>query len=339
MPSEQILDASRDEAPSTTPGDALLVAPPDQAAPTGGGLTNVLLLVGTVAIASGTPTAARLAMRELPAVSAGLVRFSISASLLLITFAIVRLRARTPLTPIARRDYGRFLLAAALCVPINQPCFLLGTQLASATHAALMYGLTPVLVYLLALVLRRSIWSRRMGFATLVAFAGAASLVWDRLQFEMSHSFMIGLLLLFGAVFSWAGYSIVSAPLAQKYGPLRALTIVMVAGVILYTPAWLIDGSRFDLRTISTGALAGFGYITLVTSYANYLIWYATLSRVEINRASIAKNASPLFAVIVAWLILREPMTPWLAIAAVLIVGAIALANWDKLRRRPRPAP
>ena len=74
--------------------------------------------------------------------------------------------------PLARADLPRVLLLGFLVVPINQGFFLFGLAHTTPTHAALLYALTPVIVYLMA----RRLLGEGRALATLagiaIAFAG-----------------------------------------------------------------------------------------------------------------------------------------------------------------------
>ena len=319
------------------------MAPPDPALQRAPSLAAKLGLVSLIVCIAGlTPVAARDAMKEMPPFSTGLVRFAIAAGLLTSTWLAWR-RAESKLArPIGRRDWPLFLLAAALCVPVNQACFLKGVKLANASHAGLFYGLNPVLVYLFTLALGRTRRSVRMGLAAVLAFLGAAAIAWTGLRTEHRLSFFAGDLLLLGAIASWAAYTVAAVPLAARYGALRSVSIVLVAGVVLYTPAYLVDGRELDFAALSWRALGGFAFITLLTGYVNYLLWMVAWARIDVNRLAVATNTAPIISVAAAYFWQHEPLTGGLLVGAALILAAITLANWPRVRalwgaRRPTP--
>ncbi|MFO0839395.1 MAG: DMT family transporter [Phycisphaerae bacterium] len=309
----------------------------------GGALINAALLAGYVLIGGITPVAAKDALSELPAIATGVMRFGIAASLLLLTRLFWRERSEAAVRPIERRDHWRFLLAGLLSVPVNQPCYLLGLHFANASHGGLFYAVNPVLVYLFTVAIGWTRWSTRMIAACVLAFAGTAVIGIDGLHTGGSTRFLVGDALLFCAVSSWAAYSIVIVPLAATYGPIRSLTICMTIGALLYLPAFAIDGGQVDFARLSARALGGFLFISVMTGYLNYVIYFIALTRMEVNRISISANTGPLVAVVAAHYWRDEPISAWLSISLVILVAAITLANWDRIktlagRRRPAPA-
>jgi drug/metabolite transporter (DMT)-like permease len=295
-----------------------------------------ILLVSTVVLFAGlTPVAAKDALLGLPPLSLGFLRFAIAAVLLNLTLHLRRRTAGLRREPVDRADLPRLVLAAVLCVPANQLFFLVGVQWANASHAGLLYALSPVLTYIFTLILGHTAASWRMGLATALAFTGAAVVGLDGLRGSYGRQFLAGDFLLLLAVASWAGYSVTAVPLVRRYGALRSVTLVVTLGAVLYSPALLIDGHRLDFAGAPLRALGGFAFLAIVTSYMNYLLWFVALRRVDINRLSVAVNASPLVAVVAAAVHHGEPITRWLLAAGAIILLAIVMANWDRLRRRP----
>jgi drug/metabolite transporter (DMT)-like permease len=301
-------------------------------------LRQTLLLSVFIILAALTPMCAKLAMSTIPPLTGGFLRFGIAGSLLMLTDRLLR-RGKQSINPIAPSDRWQFLWAALLCVPINQYFFLSGVDLANASHAGLFYALNPVLTFLITVMIGRSRWSGRMALAALLAFLGAGTLGIDTLTAGYGASFFRGDVLLFGAVLTWSMYSIIGAPLAQRYGAVRSAALVMFMGAVLDLPAVWIDGHEFDLAEITWQSWSGFAFITLGTSYLNYMIWFIALKEIDINRVSIAVNSAPLIAVMAAYVFLGEPITGYLSLGGVLILTAITLANWERIFARRKHEP
>lgn len=275
-----------------------------------------------VVLAGLTPVAAKDAIGEMPPLTTGVLRFTLAGLLLALT---ARLAGGAP--PLARRDLPRFVVAALLCVPINQSSYLMGVKLSGAAHAGLFYALNPVLTFGLTVALGQAAFSRRMAAATGLAFCGAAVVGLDGLLGGGMTSLLgDGLLLI--AVVSWAAFTIVVLPLGRRYGLLGTLWIVMLLGAALYSPALFIDGAQLDPWRLSGRALGGFAFIAILTSYVNYIVWFAAARRLDLTRVSVVGNAAPILAVVAAHLWCDEPITPWLALGAILIIAAITLSNW-----------
>jgi len=290
-------------------------------------MLRLAALLGTITLISGlTPIAARLAVEEFPPLTAAWLRFGIAGILLWIT---LRLRGRG--LSFVRHELRILIPLAILCVPVNQLGYLVGIKLANASHAGLLYALTPVVVFWIALAARETTYSRLMLLAALMAAAGAACVIWPS-QGTVGRStsatwMLLGDLLLLLAVCSWSAFAVLSKPLLLRYGSMSTLTAVFLLGTLLQTPLAFIDVDQLDISRITWRGLTGFGFITLITGFINFLLTYLVLARFEATRAMIVINGNFIITIVTEYALYGEPLTPGLVPGSALIVAAI-LIDW-----------
>lgn len=285
----------------------------------------IISLVLMTVIGGLTPIGARMAVAEIPPMFTAWLRFGTAGLLLLVT-----LRARGQSLPFGRKNLGPLLLIALLCVPINQLGFLGGIKRANASHAALLYALTPVLVFWGSVIARKSHYSGIMLISAMLAFAGAACVLYpslrDSLRSESGWSNMlVGDLLLVLAVTSWAAFVIASKSFLREFGALPTLTAVFLLGAALHTPFGINAMMSFDTRGLTWSGVAGFAFITCISSYVGYLLTYAVIAKHDATRAMIVVNAHFLITVLVERIFFKVPLTLYFAGGAFLIVLAIGL--------------
>jgi len=296
-------------------------------------MLRVYLFFSTVTLIAGvTPIAARMATAELPPLTLGFVRFLIAGALLRTTARALDMRI-----PFRREDAGILILLATLCVPINQVGFLVGVKLANASHAAIAYALVPVLVYWISLILKRATLTARLLTASLLAFLGAVITVASTGRFTISLNgpafrMLIGDVLLLSAASSWALFIVFSQPVVKRCGAIQTLTIVFLIGAALDFPLVLADYGLFQLRSfdpmsVTWRGLFGFAFITLVTAYTNYLLWYLVIARYDVTRSSIAVNASFLISVGLEAVLFRLPLSWWVLVGSAVLLTGIALSR------------
>jgi drug/metabolite transporter (DMT)-like permease len=297
---------------------------------------RVYLLLGVVTLIAGlTPIGARMATAELPPLTIAFFRFATAGVLLAVTGKLLGLRCSFP-----KERWPLLFGLAALCVPINQIGFLVGVQRANATHAGIAYALVPVLVYWISFMMRRASLSARLVTASTLAFAGAAAVVLSTGRLAVvdgaaSYRILTGDLLLLSAAITWAMFGILSQPVVRQFGALPTLTMVFLIGAMLQLPLVLADYvwfdlSRLDLLAVTWHGLAGFAYITLITAYVNYLLWYLILARYDVTRTAIVTNASFLITVLVEAAFLGQVLSWWVAAGSVLLLAGIGLATYAK---------
>ncbi len=289
-----------------------------------------LLLVVTL-ISGSTPVAASLATKELPPLTLAPVRFGIAGALLALTIWILRLPWSVP-----RKEWPALLGLAALCVPINQVCYLFGLRLANASHGGIAYAMVPVMVFWVSLSLGRAVLTPRMVWATTLASLGAITVViatetasGGTIQFQAR--FVQGDLLLLCAAASWSVFAVLSQPVVQRLGAIQALAVVFLLGSVMHLPLVALDGLYFDLRSFDLRAVswrgwAGFAFITLITAYTNYLLWYLVVARFDVTRSAVVTNANFLVTVILEALFFAQPVSWWVAAGSAVLLAGIALS-------------
>lgn len=290
-------------------------------------LRLALLLLVVATIAALTPIGARMAVHEFPPLSMAWFRFGTAGALLTLTCKLTGRRLRFD-----RGSRFALVVAALLCVPINQIGFLGGIKLANASHAGLFYALKPVLVFWGMLIATKGRFRWAMFVATLLSFGGAAAMVLPGvLSGSTGTTAKAGMVagdgLLFLAVLSWSAFVVVSQPLVRKFGTLETLTTVFLLGTLAQTPLMLIDVGRLHLTALSGQAWAGFGFVTLVTAYVNYLLWYTVLAKHDITRAAVVVNMHFLLTVVIEHFAFDEPVPPSMLLGCGLTLAGVYLAT------------
>jgi len=281
-----------------------------------------------ILIASGTFLVAKAAVREFPPLTLALLRFLLaSAALWPLT------RWLRPGVRIAAEDRGRVWLLGLLAVPLNQGLFLIGMVWASASHASLLYALTPAFVVLAGALPERRVPSAGAIAGIGLAFLGVLTLMLQRgLRFDR-HS-VAGDAIILTAVVAWALYLVAGRRLIRKYGPLVVTAEALGAGTLMYLPIGLVAARHFDPGAITPGGWMGLLYLAWLTSAVNYVIWYWGLEHIRPHSIALLTNLQPLVTAAMAWALLHEALPAGFALATALVLGGVWLAQ-----ATDRPAP
>ncbi len=283
----------------------------------------ILALVLNQILSSGTHLIAKATLIAIGPLSTALLRFAGASAALLLFQALRPGRER-----IAREDIPKILLLGFLVVPVNQGFFLFGLAQSTASHAALLYALTPVVVFLLARrFLHEGDAAKLAGIAA--AFLGVALIVGDRgLAREMSV--MRGDLFMLIAVFSWSLYTVGSKGLLRRYDPMTLTTWALVAGTVMSLPAALIPGAIPPLRSLTLPVWGGIAYLAIGTSVIAYPLWLYALRHLEASKVAITTNAQPVMTSILSWLIFGDRFGPAFFVGAALILFGV---TWVETRK------
>jgi drug/metabolite transporter (DMT)-like permease len=272
------------------------------------------------ALSAGTYIAGKRALAELSPLDVALARFSLAA--LVHAGVLWRLRVR-----FERRDLPGIAALGVLAVAVNQLLFLGGLALSTPGHAALLYAMTPIFVFLIERLRGRERSTPRKVAGIAIAFGGTVIVLSARgvLGVAGARDVLAGDVLLLGAVITWSLYAVGGKAYAARYGGLAAGAGTLVAGTLLCVP----PGLAFFFHPGKVAAASGWGlaslaYLVLVTSVLAWLIYYWALGRAEASRVAVWSNLQPVLTALLAWAVYGEALTaPFLAGGAMVVAGVL----------------
>jgi drug/metabolite transporter (DMT)-like permease len=282
---------------------------------------HVSLLVVVVLWAGSFSVIKKLLDDSVAAGDIAILRYAIAAP----GFAYILWRARG-LPGLRRADAVR-VAAAGLLVVVGYHMFLnVGTRYATAGVAALVVALAPGLTMLLAfaLGLDRISLLRVVGLA--VAFTGVAIVVALGAGNDLSFESAKGPLIVLGAPLAFALYNVILKPLLGRHDLLALTAATSLVGTVGLTP--FVRRSTFDAVTGAGASDAALLlYLGVLATLLGYILWNAGLKGLGPTRAVTYAYAIPPLAVTFGAIFLDEPVTVWLALGGVLVVGGIATAQ------------
>jgi drug/metabolite transporter (DMT)-like permease len=306
--------------PTSTPLSTATAAEPVHAR---GGVEPgvVVALLLQAAISAGTFLVAKRAVAEVPVGTLMFWRFSLSGAV----FGVLLLFLPGPALP-PRRAVRAALMLGLLAGPLNQGLFLAGLQRSTAAHAALLYALTPIGVYLYSVLRGREAPSARAGLGLLLALAGAMVLLLVHGLGALSGVF-VGDVLILGAVIAWVLYTAEGKAFIGEHGAVRATAWSLIAGALWLFPLapWVL---RLDFILGASVAVKGaILYLALLASVASYLLWYWALGRTDASKVAVFSNLQPVATAVAAWLVLGEPIGWEVAVGGVLVLAGVRLTS------------
>jgi drug/metabolite transporter (DMT)-like permease len=284
-----------------------------------GGVYAALFL--QVVISAGTYLAGKRAMEELPPLTVVMWRFLLSATV----FCLLLAFTPGPKLP-PRSEWRRVLMLGFLAGPLNQVLFFHGLAHSTAAHAALLYGLTPLGVYLLGLVRGQERASSRAVLGILTAFMGVVVLLLGR-GLASARGSLLGDVLILAAVIAWIAYTTEGKPFAAAHGTVRSTAWSMVAAALLLLPVapFVLQPAR--TFSASPSALGSIAYLAVLTSVVAYLIWYYALTKVPASHVGIFSNLQPVLTALAAWLLLGESLHGELILGGALVLIGVRLTQ------------
>jgi drug/metabolite transporter (DMT)-like permease len=284
-----------------------------------------LHVVLMVLFGSTTAPAAKYIVHSLPLPLIPVLRFGLACMCL-----VPLVGMKGGLGRLIRQDGWRLVLAAVLCVPINQGFFLSATKLGLTSHVGLFYATCPLVVLLLAwgFGMERPDFARLTG--VLLSVAGIVVIgIGHYLETSarggtIAHSVVLSDLLLIGAVVSWGGYIAVSKPLVVRHGAMTVLAGTVLTGCLLSAPfAFLELPSLSTLSQVPASAWMALLFLGLVITPLAWAYQNFALRTFDASQVATFSNASPILTVVWGMWLFGEVLTPTLAVGGLMTLGGI----------------
>ena len=299
--------------------------------PTRGAGLSLALLSAAAFGTSGAFAASLLAAGWTP-LAAVTVR-AVVAALVLTLPAVIKLRGRFSLL---RRGAGRMLVYGVAAVAGAQLCYFNAVEHLSVA-VALLLEYSGTLLVVGWLWVRHGHRPRRLTvLGAVVAVAGLA-LVLDLLGNAKLDP--VGVLWGLGAGVGIATYFVLSAgtedplpPLVVAWGGLSVAALVLGSAAAL--GALPVDAPRTQVVLIdaSVSWLVAVLGLSLVAAVVAYLAGIAGARLLGAKVASFVGLSEVLFAVLFAWLLLGQVLTPLQVAGGLLVVAGIGLVHLDEVR-------
>ncbi len=271
----------------------------------------------------GTFVAGRSLVGTVHPVSAAFFRFAIASLLLLaITWhreGLPRLSARQLVVITALGATG--ILAYNLF-------FFNGLTLIGAGRASLIIALNPVFITLASTLIHKEALPARRVFGIMLSITGAIIVITRGQPLSVFDAGIgWGELLIFGCVLSWTLYSVIGKTAMRGLTPLAAVCYSSVAGTLLLLVVAIPHGSFFDGLDYPPAAWLSISYLGMFGTVVGFLWYFQGIQLIGPSRAAVFINFVPVNGVLLATVILGEPLTLSLMTGGVLVVTGSYLAN------------
>lgn len=264
------------------------------------------------------------ALATFPPLGFNALRFALAS-----LFVLVVLRTRGPLRLPERRDLPRILVLGVVGNVIYQVGFILGLERTRAGNASLMLALTPIMTALLTAAEGTERPGPRTWSGTGVSAVGVALVTGSAVSLGGSLRSLSGDLMLIGAAFVWAIYTVGAAPLVRRYGavPVTAWTLWVGTVGLLALGLPTLALQRWD--RVAPGAWGGLVFSAVFAIGLAYLLWYRGVQRIGNTRTAIFSNLTPLVALVFGALLLGEVPTTGAVLGAGMILAGLMLVRSD----------
>jgi drug/metabolite transporter (DMT)-like permease len=210
---------------------------------------------------------------------------------------------------------------AANGIALNQLTFIGGMARSTVAHTGLIVALGPVMVLLIAVVVRLEVMTLWKFAGMMIAFAGVGILTADKAgQGSAGHG--VGDLILLVSTLVFAIYTVLVKEVANQFDSLTLNTLIFVLGAIMMLPFCAHAVVVTNWAALRMEAWWGLAFIIIFGSVISYLVFAYVMTELAASRAAAFNYLQPVIASGLGIWILFERLT-----SKVLIGGGFILAG------------
>jgi drug/metabolite transporter (DMT)-like permease len=208
--------------------------------------------------------------------------------------------------------------------------FLTGMNFTTAAQGAIIAGVNPATVSLVAHIVHHERLSRRWQYSGFVlAFAGVVFVVGIQSLIELNVQYLIGNLFILAAMITWGLYSSIGKEAMKTMTPLEvntggALIGTMFFGIGALNEQFWIHPARFE-PIFWVNVL----YLGIFVTVVGFLFYFISINELGATRAGGFINLVPVFGTLFSALVMPEEAIYWtFGIGLVLVIIGIMIINF-----------
>ena len=284
------------------------------------------MLVISMVFWGGSWPSAKVTVAIAPAMTIGFFRFLIGGLL----FLVLLFATGDEPTRIFRRSNFRILLILALTGVFGYGVlFLTGMRFTTAAQGAIIAGFNPATVSIVAHIVHKERLPRRwqyIGF--ILAFTGVVFVVGVQALFDFQMDYLIGNIIILGAMFTWGLYSSSGKEGMKTLSPLEINAGGALIGAFLFGMGAVTEEIWSLPALVDWVFWVNVLYLGGCVTFIGFLFYFTGIRELGATRAGGFINLVPVFGTIFSVLLLNETMYWTFSVGLLLVIIGIFLINF-----------
>lgn len=289
-------------------------------------MKNYLIMIITALVWGAAFVAGKFALADFSNNMVNFLRFILAIPLMFIILGAMKTKQWLP----KGKQWLVVIFAGVMGIFGYNTFFMLGLSHTSAMNASVIISANPAVTAILARIFVGETFSGRRILGIILALIGVAVVVTGgNVSAVIQNGINLGDMYMMGGVLTVAIYALGSASLMQKHkiDPLLLTTWSFIVCVIIMIPLAWGDISDFDWSHVSSSAWWAIGYLAVFASVVGYWFQLIGVKGLGAARAAIFLNLIPVFATILAALLLGESVMMIKVAAMIIIMVGVFLGS------------
>lgn len=290
-------------------------------------LRSIIEAVFAVVVWGGTFVATKVALKDIQPATIVFLRFAMGVMILA---AGVQLRGQWQ--KLNLRDSLSLVGLGFLGISFHQWLQSTGMQTSAASTTAWIVTTAPVFIAILGWIVLYEKVGKIQIAGTLLAAVGVL-LVITRGDFHVAaigHIGTVGDFLILISAVNWAVFSVLSRKILLRLPASLMMFYVMLFGFGFSSILFLVQTGVQDIANLTSNSWMAILILGIFGSGLAYIAWYDALQNLPANQAGVFLYIEPLVTMLLALIILGEPVT-W----ASLLGGAVIITGVWMVNRKP----
>lgn len=223
------------------------------------------------------------------------------------------------------RDFWIFVYLGLFGVTVNQMCFTIGLHFTSVSHSAVIVGLSPIYILVLAVLFRLERATGHKVVGMLIALAGVAVLASENGMSVHSASIEGDAITMAGSL-GFAMYGVLGKRVAGRYDTLTTTAFTHFAGALIVLPLAIHEGRALYAAghwEQPWRVWAALLYMAVFSSALAYVFYFWLLRYLEASQLSAFTYLLPVLATILGIVWLGEKGSWTQVLGAVMSLGGV----------------
>jgi len=285
------------------------------------------MLIVAMAFWGGSWVSAKITVAIAPPMTIGFFRFFIASILFLALLLIIEPQSRR----FFRRENLKLLFLVGLTGIFGYGVlFLTGMRFTTAAQGAIIAGFNPATVSIVAHFIHKERLSRKWQYAGFVfAFAGIIFVVGVQSILDFQIEYLIGNLIILGAMVTWGFYSSIGKEAMKTMTPLEVNTGGAMIGSILFGIGALNEQVWTLPALVDTVFWMNAVYLGVFVTFVGFLFYFIGVKELGATRAGGFINLVPVFGTLFSAIFMPEDPIYWtFGVGLLLVVCGISIINF-----------